>query len=382
MLERGYIKRVFPGNNTPRGFFSYYDYILPKDATRIFVIKGGPGVGKSTFMESIASDMVGLGYDAEIHHCSADNDSIDGVVFPAIGVGILDGTWPHVVDPKIPGAVDEIIWMGEFWDESAVRSHKKQIVEAQKGLESVFKRAYRFLAAAQVVYEDWEASNIEALDFGRANVLADKIIADNLQPIPVSPVPGVERKLFASAITPDGMVNYLNTILAPCTKRYVIQGDPGTGKSTLLEKVKRAALERGFFVDAYYCPLHPEKVEHVVIQKLGLALTKSIEPHTYVPGPSDIILNLNDCRDETVLKAHQPQIQRAQEEFDRLFNLAIFYIGQAKQYHDAMERFYAPNMDFAGIDRLREKTLKRILGYAEEIHGQAALGTGEGNGRA
>jgi hypothetical protein len=44
MLERGYIKRVFPGNNTPSGFFSYYDYILPRDANHIFVIKGGPGV--------------------------------------------------------------------------------------------------------------------------------------------------------------------------------------------------------------------------------------------------------------------------------------------------------------------------------------------------
>ncbi len=270
-----------------------------------------------------------------------------------------------------------------------MRSQKKQILEAQKGLESVFKRAYRFLAAAQIVYEDWEASNIEAMDFGRANDLADRIIVDNLVPIPVSPVPGTARKLFASAITPDGMVNYLNSILAPCRKRYVIEGDPGTGKSTLLDKVKRSALERGFFVEAYYCPLHPEKVEHVVIPKLGLALTKSIDPHAYVPGPNDIIVNMDDCRNDAILKAHQPQIGRAQEEFDRLFNLAIFYIGQAKQYHDALERFYAPNMDFAGIDRLREKTLRRILGYAEEVQGQAALGTGlgalgtgEGGGKA
>jgi hypothetical protein len=382
LQERGYIKRVFPGNNTPRGFFSYYDHILPKDATRIFVIKGGPGVGKSTFMETIAKDMVDRGYDAEIHHCSADNDSIDGVVFPAIGVGVLDGTWPHVVDPKIPGAVDEIIWLGEYWNEDAVRAEKKGILEAQKGLESVFKRAYRFLAAAQVVYEDWEASNVEALDFGQANILADRIIADNLAAIPVSRTPGTERKLFASAITPDGMVNYLNTILAPCSKRYVIEGDPGTGKSMLLEKVKRAALERGFFTEAYYCPLHPDKVEHVVIEKLGLALTKSIAPHTYVPGPNDVIINMNACRDEAILKAHQPQIERAREEFERLFSLAIFYIGQAKQYHDALERFYVPNMDFAGIGRLREKTLQRILGYAEEVHGQAALGTGEGAGTA
>ncbi|MEX0974065.1 MAG: PRK06851 family protein [Bacillota bacterium] len=381
MLERGYIKRVFPGNNTPRGFFSYYDYILPKDATRIFVIKGGPGVGKSTFMTSIARDMVELGYDAEIHHCSADNDSIDGVVFPAIGVGMLDGTWPHVVDPKTPGAVDEIIWLGEFWDEDAVRAQKKGILEAQKGVESVFNRAYRYLRAAQVIYEDWEATNVESLDIGQTNILAQTIINDNLGAIPVSSNPGMERRLFASAITPDGMVNYLNTIVAHCTKRYVIEGDPGTGKSVLLEKVKRAALDRGFFTEVYYCPLHPDKVEHLVVPDLRLALTKSIEPHAYVPGPNDIIIDMNACRNDDILKAHQPQVNRAREEFDRLFNLAIFYIGQAKQYHDAMERFYAPNMDFAGIDRLRKRTLERILGYAEEFQGQAALGNDQSDQR-
>jgi hypothetical protein len=113
-----------------------------------------------------------------------------------------------------------------------------------------------------------------------------------------------------------------------------------------------------------------------------LALTKSIAPHTFVPGPNDVIINMNACRDEAILKAHQPQIERAREEFERLFSLAIFYIGQAKQYHDALERFYVPNMDFAGIGRLREKTLQRILGYAEEVLGQAALGTGEGAGTA
>ena len=374
MTERGYIKRVFPGNNTPRGFFSYYDYVLPKDATRIFVIKGGPGVGKSTFMTSIARELVDLGYDTEIHHCSADNESIDGVVFPAIGVGILDGTWPHVVDPKAPGAVDEIIWLGEFWNEGAVRAHKVEILRAQKGIESVFNRAYRYLQAAQVVYGDWEATNIEALDFGAANMLAQKVISERFADLPVSPKPGVERRLFASAITPDGMVNYLDTILGPCNTRYVIEGDPGTGKSFLLEKVKRAALDRGFFTEVYHCPLHPDKAEHVIVPALRLALTKSIEPHTYVPGPADIIIDMNCCRDEHVLETHQPQVERAREEFERLFNLAIFYIGEAKQYHDAMERFYAPNMDFAGIERLRKRITQRILGYAQEVRGSEAEG--------
>ncbi|MGI6163682.1 MAG: PRK06851 family protein [Bacillota bacterium] len=380
MQTKGYIKRVFPGNNTPNGFFSYYDYMVPKNANRVFVIKGGPGVGKSTFMTAIARDMVDKGYDVEIHHCSSDNGSIDGVAFPEIGIGILDGTWPHVVDPKVPGAVDEIVWLGQFWDEDSVRANKEEILQAQKGAESVFRRAYRYLKAAQIIYEDWESVYMEAMDFGMANMIAKEIIDSNFGHIEVAPKPGFQRKLFASAITPDGMVNYLNTIVAPCKKRYAICGHPGTGKSVLLQKVAWAALERGFYVETYFCPLHPEKVEHVVVPELGLALTKSIEPHTYVPGQKDIIVDMNNCLDDGVIEKHYPYIVRAQDEFQRLFESGIYYIGQAKQYHDALERFYAPNMDFGGIEALRKNIMERILVYAREVESAAGGNGGLGYG--
>ncbi|RKD32467.1 ATPase [Thermohalobacter berrensis] len=90
------IKRMFPGGNTSKGFYSYYDYIIEKDANRIFIIKGGPGVGKSSMMKKIAKEMIDRGYNIEYHHCSSDNNSIDGVVIPKLRVGLIDGTAPHV----------------------------------------------------------------------------------------------------------------------------------------------------------------------------------------------------------------------------------------------------------------------------------------------
>lgn len=105
----GKVRRVFPGGNTYKGFYSYYDYILKQeDAKKIMVLKGGPGVGKSSFMKKLGAAIVKKGYDIEYHHCSSDNNSIDGLVIPDIGVALMDGTAPHVVDPKNPGAVDEI----------------------------------------------------------------------------------------------------------------------------------------------------------------------------------------------------------------------------------------------------------------------------------
>ncbi len=107
------IKRMFPGGNTSEGFVSYYDYIIENDANRIFVVKGGPGTGKSSMMKKVAKEMLERGYDVEYHHCSSDNNSIDGIVIPQLKVAMIDGTAPHVVDPKHPGAVDEIIHLGD-----------------------------------------------------------------------------------------------------------------------------------------------------------------------------------------------------------------------------------------------------------------------------
>ena len=45
------------------------------EANRIFVLKGGPGMGKSTFMRKIGEAMSAQGYHIEYCCCSSDNDS-------------------------------------------------------------------------------------------------------------------------------------------------------------------------------------------------------------------------------------------------------------------------------------------------------------------
>jgi len=364
--KKGTIKRVFPGNNTSLGFYSFYEYILPADATRLLIIKGGPGVGKSTFMKKIAEVMVDQGYDIEYHHCASDNSSLDGITFPQIGVAIVDGTAPHVVDPKHPGAVDEIIHLGDYWNENGVRHYRKEIMEVTREISRLFSRAYRFLRAAQAVYDDWEAANAEAMDFGRANRVADDLVRELFGNSRVSLRVGRERHLFASAITPDGLINYLYTIVGPCRKKYVIEGEPGTGKSVLLSKVARAAMERGYDVELYHCPLNPAKVDHVLIPGLCVALTKSIEPHTYTPGPGDTVIDMNQCLNPVIAGQHQETIACNALVFDQLFNRAVNFIERAKGSHDLLESYYVPNMDFEGIEKLRLRTLERIWRYARE----------------
>ena len=68
----GKTRHYFPGNNTPQGFFSYYGYILEqRDAEKIYCLKGGPGLGKSTFMRRIGETLVQEGEDVDFLHCFA-----------------------------------------------------------------------------------------------------------------------------------------------------------------------------------------------------------------------------------------------------------------------------------------------------------------------
>lgn len=97
MIKKGKVKCVFPGGNTSKGFFSFYDHIIPTDSRKIFSIKGGPGVGKSSMMKAVAHRFIEQGLDVEMHYCSSDNNSLDGVVIEKANIALIDGTAPQRV---------------------------------------------------------------------------------------------------------------------------------------------------------------------------------------------------------------------------------------------------------------------------------------------
>lgn len=363
-MSEGKIRHMFPGGNTSRGFFSYYDYILgQEEATRIICIKGGPGVGKSTFMKKIGLAMLEKGYGIEFMHCSSDNNSLDGVVIPSIGVALIDGTAPHVVDPKNPGAVDEIIHLGDFWDEKGIRANKEGILSDNKDVGRLFARAYRYIKAAASIYEDISVINSLAVDSAKVNIVYSKINDELFSEYSTSLKEGRQRMLFASAITPDGLKNHLESILAG--RIHVLKGAPGTGTEVILERLAASAREKGFDAELYYCALNPSRLEHLVIPGLDVSITTSNAYH-HADVEANAAYNLNDYLDQSILDKYKDALLYDKSEFDALLDRAIMTIGNAKAVHDHMETYYIPNMNFDAIQSCWESTMARILQYADE----------------
>ena len=358
-------RQLYPGGNTCYGFYSFYDQIIPPDARRIMIIKGGPGVGKSSFMRSIAEEMGQRGFDAELLQCSSDNGSLDGVVFPQIQVAMIDGTAPHIVDPKNPGCVDEIIHLGDFWHEEGMLRGKEAVLTLNQEVGRLFARAYRFLRAAKEIREAQVQLSQAGFDAGRANILAEMLIEEFLGGKPVALTPGGSRRLFASAITPMGPDNHLETVFGRAKKLTVIKGRPGSGRSTLLGKVARAAVERGLAAEEYYCGFDPQRLEHLLLPETGIGFITVNEYHHFGEESADRTVEMDGCLAREVLLGYERAAEDGRRLFDELLDRAVACIKLAKETHDRMEQYYIPNMDFAAIDRLRGEILARILRYAE-----------------
>lgn len=92
--------QYYLGANSPTGFYSLYDQLLPPEEARaIYILKGGPGCGKSTLMRKIGARAEAAGLTPEYILCSGDPASLDAVVLPERNVALVDGTAPHGMAP-------------------------------------------------------------------------------------------------------------------------------------------------------------------------------------------------------------------------------------------------------------------------------------------
>ena len=102
----------------------------------LIVLKGGPGVGKSTFMRCIGKQAEEKGLQIEYIRCSGDPDSLDAVCLPQLGVAVADGTAPHVVEPAYPAAVGRYVNLGQFYNVERLKERRREIVACTDGYQA------------------------------------------------------------------------------------------------------------------------------------------------------------------------------------------------------------------------------------------------------
>lgn len=356
-------KHFFVCGNTAKGFYNLFTDNI-KGLSKLFILKGGPGTGKSTLMKKIGSEMEKLQYDVEYVHCCSDPDSLDGVIIPKLGFGIVDGTAPHVIEPTAPGAIEEYVNLGVAWDTDKLATHTKEILDIQSNIKPCYEKAYGEFAKALKVHDEWEKIYIGNMNFPKANELTKEVINKLLGAIHLNKTSTVKHRFFGGS-TPYGAMDFVENITENIAKRYFIKGRPGSGKSTMLKKILKESENRGIDTEVYHCGFDPDSLDMLLFPELSLCIFDSTAPHEYFPNrDEDSIIDMykeliNDQTDEL----HEKELTDIVTRYKSCVSEGTKHLAIAKKYHDELEKFYIEATDFTVIDKIYEEIYKKIKIY-------------------
>ena len=358
------IRNLYPGGNTCYGFYSFYDYLVSPEVERKIILKGGPGVGKSSFMKKTAEEFFSRGYDIEYHWCSSDNESLDGIVIGKQQVCILDGTAPHVVEPHYPGAVDEIINLGNYWQQNSLRQNRPAIIELTAKISRCFERAYMRLRESRIAFTEWESYYQEARD--------DKAVNRNIVALAGDFLSGLaggrqkSRHMFPGAITPGGLVSKIDSLIEVNYSLFAVQGSPGSEVKKLFSYVEQTLKLTKVEAEIYHNPFDPDYIDIIILPQTKSVLI-DISGHLFdyaalLSGIKHLrFLDFDQLANKSVIETNEKNIASARERFASGIEGAVNFIRQAKAYHDQLESYYIPAMNFDAIETMRQDLSKQLL---------------------
>ncbi len=350
--------RYYLGANSPTGFYSLYDELMdPAEAAGIYILKGGPGCGKSTLMRRVAQQAEDAGLKVEYIPCSGDPDSLDAVLLPDQKIALVDGTAPHVVEPKYPGVVEQYVNLGECYDRTGLGDVRKEIMGAMKGYKACYARAYRCLDAAGEIAADVRSlvttPAVEAKIAKRAKGILSR---------EVRKTGGGEGKVvrrFLSAVTHKGLLWEFGTVDAQCRRVYELSDGYGIGH-LMLAHLLAGAVAAGHDVIACPSPMDPDRLEHLLIPGLSLAFVTSTPAHPY-PGRPYRRIRMDAMADPEAVKRNKARLRFSRKVSAALMDEAVDSLAQAKSMHDGLEALYNPYVDFDKVHAVADRVAKEIL---------------------
>lgn len=346
--------KYFLGANSCEGFVSHFsDCYRPEKGWHAFIIKGGPGTGKSSFMKHIAYKAGEAGLGVELCVCSSDPMSLDGVIIRDKKTVLLDGTAPHIIEPKYPGACEEIINLGEYWDNKKLALSYESILEATDKNKAFHKSAAMYLSTCGELIDDNILLSASCTNRTRVLSYADFLKRKYIPRRGAGE--GMEWIRFIEGITPCGVITYNDTVTEYYNKKIIIDDKYGAVSNIILEAIRSDALNKGYEIITIRNPWLPSKlIDHILIPELSLC---------FVTENEYVHFNCNDRRihSRRFIDASRIRTLRSRMLFNRritkeLISSAVSTLSKAKLTHDILEKYYSEAMNFHAVTALAQKT--------------------------
>ena len=353
-------EKYFAASNSADGFINYFGDIFAR-ADFIYIIKGGPGTGKSSFMSRQADAATERGERVEFYYCSSDPDSLDGILIHGKNrvTGIIDGTPPHASEPKYPGAYDEIINLGEFWNRDLLIKQKNEIVALSDRKSAEYKNAYSYLRSVGNLRAVNDSLVYSAVDIDKMRGAASRMLAH---------IPELEcgAATFIPAITDSVSMNgriRFNTFEQRAKRLYVVGDLYGVGHM-FLDCVAKLLRAYSATVRISYDPICRDHVDGIFIEghNAAFVLKDSAEDVLLAENEeeqsnTDLISTINVRRfiNPEKLRESRSEIRYTAHLAQNALDGALHALSKAKIYHFLLEDIYGKAMHWRQKDEFEKR---------------------------
>ncbi len=336
----------FASANSKDGFVGFFDQVFGPVSYR-YILKGGPGTGKSSLMRQLGAAAEEAGHTTEYILCSSDPSSLDGVIINDLGIAMLDGTAPHVCDVNLPGVDSEIVNLGVYWNKKKLAAHADAIREQSAEKASLYQKAYRTLAAIGEMETLTEQSTHGAFDTEKAAAFASRF-ASRYTPHTI----GHESVRLIDGYGMDGYTHLesfeseLNYKIRPCLLL----------EYRLLGLIYQALRRRHPNMLVSYRALDGVTVNGILLPDEGISVTVGC-----VEKPNDKQINTERFVDKRALSEHKNKLRFSKKCREELEVQCTELFAQIKDLHFSLETIYGTAMNFKKLSQESDRLITKIL---------------------
>lgn len=343
------IEYFFAASNGYSGFQSYFDEVFsPSDYERIFILKGGPGTGKSRFIKDVIDKFSVEKLKMECVLCASDTSSRDGVIIEnEIGkkIAIVDGTAPHATDPVYPGAVERIVNLGDSWNTVLLKNNKAKIKELTDRKKESYNNAYQLLSVAGLC----DTLALDAVISAFSGTCAKEILSILEK---IKPGSGKKKTRLKSAFGRQGFFELDAPFCAEKIKVVGIYGSEYLFMKKLLNSLDLAAPD----VTVFPSPLDKKRIDAIYFEASDLYVYAA----TKKQNDSTITVDTSKYVDIKKFKGLENKAEAMYKERETMLWCATDEFKKAYDAHMETEKIYTAAMNF-------KKNEKELLKVCEEI---------------
>ena len=343
LCERG--RRIFISMNSSEGFVSFFDEYI-NSLSKVYILKGGPGTGKSGLMRYFGNQAEKLGYDPLYIHCSSDPDSLDGIIIQEKDMGIFDGTAPHIIEPKYPGVRDEIINLGDFWDSEQLFSRKNEILSLFEKKSLSYKRAMEKLSQCGSLIGSSISKLSGYFDSGASRKKISSIIGKFKEGITSN------RSCFiASAVGMKGLTN----VMFPSEYKVIYVEKYFGAEYLFLRELEKELSQRKLDVSISRSPFAPAYADAIVVPSERTVFTslectaksKTVKSAKYIKDiPDELLKELSSAKGMSGI-----YLAGTLDAFSRM-----------RDIHFTLEKIYSSAMNFTEKEDRQKKLVSKVFG--------------------